>query len=386
MFIKNNICLVISFFLIFSENTQAQLFKKKKASHSTCEGMINITESGRYLLEFMGVRGNEKESISTYNQDSIPKNQIWASFNPKQNGKISFELSPEAYGIQFYLFEASKEKSCEEIKEGTADLKTKKVISPQSKNTTRKTFVSENKKYVFLFLSKEKRKFKVHFKFEYYPVDEKGREIIDSTVSDYTNGRAIKTYLKIINYETNKPLTSSITIKSKNKHLDGFYKASDLYLFVPKQSKSTIKIDKLGFFSKDIYHKFLTTNDTLIVLLKPLTVGSKAQFDEIQFYPGTSAMKKRAEEKVKRVADFLALNATINIEIQGHVNSKGKNTSSSIMLSKRRAKKVMKRLIQYGIDRSRLTAVGFGNAKPIYLKPKKAYQEQANRRVEIMIK
>jgi len=373
-------------FIFFNEKSNAQILRKKQASHATCEGMINITESGRYLLEFIGLENKENETLSAYLKDSVSKNKIWSYFSPKNKGKISFDVLPEQQEIDFFLFETEKSNPCALIKKGQAKkiLHNKKLLS--KKVVSNEIEVDPKKRYIFLFISKENLKFRVNFKFEFIPIDEKGREIIDRTISDYTVGKRINTHIKIINAETKKPVTSSITIKSKTKLLDGYYQASDLFLFVPKTSKSLIKIDRRGYFSKDIEHKFLMNNDTLLILLKPLTIGSTAQFEEIEFYPGTSAIKKRSEEKVKRVADFLALNASIHIEIQGHVNSKGKNTSSSIMLSKRRAKRVMKRLHQYGINRSRLTAVGFGNAKPIYSNPKKAYQEQANRRVEIMIK
>jgi hypothetical protein len=43
-------------------------------------------------------------------------------------------------------------------------------------------------------------------------------------------------------------------------------------------------------------------------------------------------------------------------------------------------------LIESGIDSKRLTAIGFGNSKPVYLDPKDALQKEANRRVEILIK
>jgi flagellar motor protein MotB len=33
-----------------------------------------------------------------------------------------------------------------------------------------------------------------------------------------------------------------------------------------------------------------------------------------------------------------------------------------------------------------MTSVGYGNSKPIYPDPKNAFEEQANRRVEIVVK
>ena len=39
-----------------------------------------------------------------------------------------------------------------------------------------------------------------------------------------------------------------------------------------------------------------------------------------------------------------------------------------------------------GIDKKRLSAIGFGNKKPIFENPKNEAQKEANRRVEILIK
>ena len=55
-------------------------------------------------------------------------------------------------------------------------------------------------------------------------------------------------------------------------------------------------------------------------------------------------------------------------------------------ISEARAKRVMMYLIDNGIDRSRLEAVGYGNTRPIFPEPKFFYEEQANRRVEILVK
>ena len=89
--------------------------------------------------------------------------------------------------------------------------------------------------------------------------------------------------------------------------------------------------------------------------------------------------------KLKRLKDFLLLNPTISIEIQGHVNEEGKNSLSAYRLSKKRAEKIMKYLITKGIDAKRLKAVGFGNSKPLFESPIDDIQREANRRVEIKV-
>jgi outer membrane protein OmpA-like peptidoglycan-associated protein len=75
----------------------------------------------------------------------------------------------------------------------------------------------------------------------------------------------------------------------------------------------------------------------------------------------------------------------MNIEIQGHVFALGKNSVAGQSISEARAKKVLKYLVENGIDKSRLKAKGYGNTRPIYEKPQFFYEEQANRRVEIVV-
>jgi outer membrane protein OmpA-like peptidoglycan-associated protein len=82
----------------------------------------------------------------------------------------------------------------------------------------------------------------------------------------------------------------------------------------------------------------------------------------------------------------MALNSDVNIEIQGHVFLIGDNGLASQKLSEARAKRVMAYLVDNGINKNRMTAVGYGNTRPIYPTPKFAYEEQANRRVEILVK
>ena len=81
----------------------------------------------------------------------------------------------------------------------------------------------------------------------------------------------------------------------------------------------------------------------------------------------------------------MVLNADIKIEIQGHVFALGDNSLLGQRISVARAKRVMKYLIRQGIDKSRLKAVGYGNTRPVYAEPKLFSEEQANRRVEILV-
>lgn len=107
---------------------------------------------------------------------------------------------------------------------------------------------------------------------------------------------------------------------------------------------------------------------------------------KVHFYGGVPVMKKEAYPELNGLILFLQQNPSIKISINGHVNGTGKNTSEFQMLSQDRANAVMFYLIKHGeIDKSRLTAIGFGNTKQIFTVALDGFEMEANRRVEIQI-
>ena len=190
----------------------------------------------------------------------------------------------------------------------------------------------------------------------------------------------------MVDEKTNKPVVSRIYISSTGD-LDGAYKASDLRINNTKNLNANIRIDAEGYFSKDLLkHKVvgnISSHDT--IRLVAITSGTIAKLDDINFIGGLSIISDESIPKLKRLKDFLALNPSISIEIQGHVNDEGKNSMSSQRLSKKRAQKIMLYLVQNGINSERLKAIGFGNSKPLYENPTDDNQREANRRVEIKI-
>ncbi len=162
-----------------------------------------------------------------------------------------------------------------------------------------------------------------------------------------------------------------------------------MYLNIKKPVKeSNIKLDAEGYHSMDISkHKIVLlkyTSDTFF--LTPVKRGTIAKLDEIYFAAGLAIILEESDPKLKRLRDFMILNPTVNIEIQGHVNDDSKRGLFSKRLSKRRAKRILKYLVDCGISENRLSAVGFGNSKPVFKNPKNDEEKEANRRVEILIK
>ena len=103
--------------------------------------------------------------------------------------------------------------------------------------------------------------------------------------------------------------------------IDGAYVASDLIMNLKRSvKKCELKIDAEGFFSfdKEDYKIILGENgfqDT--IYLKPLIRGAVAKIDEIYFAAGMAIILEESTPKLNRLRDFLLVNPTVNIEIQG---------------------------------------------------------------------
>ena len=161
----------------------------------------------------------------------------------------------------------------------------------------------------------------------------------------------------------------------------------NLYLQPSNSGKLEIKCGSKGYFLSDVSQAVSAgENGEITIQLERLIAGRSMQIDDIQFKPGGAEFMPGAEPKLKRLKEFMVLNGDLKIEIQGHVMELGDEGS---VLGKRissdRAKKVMQYLLDAGIDKHRMTSVGYGNERPIYPEPKFSYEEQANRRVEILI-
>ncbi|MFH0783657.1 MAG: OmpA family protein [Pseudomonadota bacterium] len=94
-----------------------------------------------------------------------------------------------------------------------------------------------------------------------------------------------------------------------------------------------------------------------------------------------SVIKPQFYPLLDEIVDTMKNEPDLKAEIQGHTDSTGTNKYNQ-RLSERRAKAVLTYLTKKNIDASRLTAVGFGEEKPVATNKTKAGRAQ-NRRVEI---
>lgn len=104
----------------------------------------------------------------------------------------------------------------------------------------------------------------------------------------------------------------------------------------------------------------------------------------INFNSGKSSFKEATYPTLKAIAAILKEYPRANFTIEGHTDSTG-STASNQLLSEKRANSVTDYLVENGIAKSRLTAVGYGEGTPIASNNTRAGRA-SNRRVEVTLK
>lgn len=132
-----------------------------------------------------------------------------------------------------------------------------------------------------------------------------------------------------------------------------------------------------------------------------VSVGDRLVLNNVFFYSNTYAFKPGSDVELDQLVNFLNANSTVEIEVQGHTandtedirpdphfKGQGKEWNfrgSAFELSEERAKVVKAYLIDHGIDKHRIEAVGYGNTH-LRIPDAKTFEEfQKNMRVEALI-
>jgi OOP family OmpA-OmpF porin len=104
----------------------------------------------------------------------------------------------------------------------------------------------------------------------------------------------------------------------------------------------------------------------------------------INFDTGKSDIKPESMTIIDQIAALLKAHADLRVSIEGHTDNVG-TPQSNKTLSQQRAKSVMTAVVQKGIAADRMTAVGWGQEKPI-ADNRSEDGRAKNRRVEVVKK
>jgi len=103
----------------------------------------------------------------------------------------------------------------------------------------------------------------------------------------------------------------------------------------------------------------------------------------LEFQTNSARLTRTSREQLRHAADVLTKNPTLNIKIAGYTDNVG-DDARNIKLSTDRATNAMKALVKFGVDASRIEAVGYGEINPI-ADNATAEGRQSNRRIDISV-
>jgi peptidoglycan-associated lipoprotein len=92
--------------------------------------------------------------------------------------------------------------------------------------------------------------------------------------------------------------------------------------------------------------------------------GTISGLMSINFEYDKASLSKEAKDILKGNAGWINRNEAVNIQIEGHCDSRG-SIEYNLSLGERRAKSVKDYLVSLGVASSRLTIISYGEEKPL---------------------
>jgi len=196
------------------------------------------------------------------------------------------------------------------------------------------------------------------------------------------SGQSKPSALQILrNYEAAAKKVGGETVFLNAGEVTGVFKV------IKPNAEVWVKVETGGDDNNDFYEltileieamkQEITSNDILTALNAD---GHIALY--INFETGKSDIKAESQKIIDQIVEMLKSNPTLKISIEGHTDNVG-DAKSNQTLSENRAKAVMNAIASKGIDKSRISSKGWGQAKPID-DNKTENGKAKNRRVEIV--
>lgn len=201
----------------------------------------------------------------------------------------------------------------------------------------------------------------------------------------------------IINYSLREGANAPSDLQIKRNYSNAVKSLGGSILYESDRYVS-MKLVKNG---KEIFLAIETHNGATLYVLTVVEVGAMTQevsandmLDAlnkdgfmalyINFDTGKATIKPESLQIIEQVGELLQNNPDLKLNVEGHTDNVGTAPGNKI-LSEQRAKAVVSAVVSKGIEISRLTAVGWGQEKPIA--DNRTEEGRAkNRRVEIVKK
>jgi len=116
---------------------------------------------------------------------------------------------------------------------------------------------------------------------------------------------------------------------------------------------------------------------------KPVDKTTWFSFDRLEFETGGAVLKASSQEQLKNIAEILKAYPDVALKIGGYTDNTG-TAQANLRLSQQRANNTMAELVKLGVNKSRLTAEGYGDQHPVADNSTEEGR-QKNRRIDLRV-
>ena len=195
--------------------------------------------------------------------------------------------------------------------------------------------------------------------------------VIKGKISDFSTTEAVFARTKILGEEGFEQehfndTTFSFTLLSKRNY--------------------TLQIEAEGYFSKQIELLIKTDEAKEFIRnveIERIVTGARIELKNVLFIRGEAQFLESSYDELNLVAEMMANNPTMIIELAGHTDGIG-NVHLNKRLSQERVDAVINYLVEKGIDSARLSGTGYGGTVPIASNATESTRK-LNRRVEFIV-
>lgn len=380
------------------------------AQNADCDKLLRLNDTIYQAKNISGF-GQKVEFKNNFNDNisSFPEevNSIWYLIQAPSSGIFTLDIisNNELDDWDFLLFE-HKSQFCKRIdsnriKPIRANLSRSSTtgISLNSSEEFSSPGINNNySKYVdvkvgeelVLVVNNPKRANSGHTLILHFPTEKKIEQALKPVILEEKKEiPKLRFTIDVTDGATKLPVSGNVTISGLRKENIELKNITNYEAIVDKtlyKLNLTVSTEGYMLYSTKIHINKSKEEFHQIVSLERITEGKNVSLDDIQFQPASDKFLKTAESSLNSLLNFMDLNKTVKIEIEGHVNGPGQSNHNEFKkLSIDRAIAVRDFLTSNGIDSNRIHYTGYGNSKMIFPEPKIEDEHSANRRVEIKI-
>lgn len=193
---------------------------------------------------------------------------------------------------------------------------------------------------------------------------------------------------RVSSSKSNEPIAGALVLfHSPDQQVETTANATGSYsASLPGVNEYHIRVEAPGFigrFEKLDLHTQTMKELEMNFSLQPVEVGTTINLKSVLFVQSKPVLLEASYDELDMVVDFMKQNPTVEIELAGHTDNRGRH-DQNMKLSRDRVYAVKDYLVRKGIEEKRITGRGYGGTRPIA--DNEAEETRAmNRRVEFTI-